>query len=443
MRVKLFILITIIVIMFSGCASRSIDEGNIKKATNSLINSVYIKPILEMVYPSPELTIKNENINIPYDAVGSFVYDGLGQSTLINNIDSSYSDEAVEINSEKDLTKIKFDTVPDRITERVYKDNKLIKVADITNDTLSMPSHEGLYRIELDCLWTKNGSENMEGKAIYDFEIYYNMPSKFTILSNCVRPGEVIIVHAENIKDSSSISLNTNLFDDEVLFYPEERGYFGIIPIDGALPPMDYIIIIECSEDNIKLEDTVTVPERKYPIQNLQVSSETLSLRSQENIEKNGEDLKSSRDINNSSKTKLWSEPFIAPAKGVITTEYYEIRYTNGNPTPRYHTGIDIAAPYNTPILATNSGKVVLAEEMTLTGKTLVIDHGCGLYSTYCHLNTMNFRVGQNILRGDVLGLMGSTGFSTGSHLHFEICCNGICLDPEFFYDKDFNYDSL
>jgi murein DD-endopeptidase MepM/ murein hydrolase activator NlpD len=443
MKTKLFVLITVIIMLFSGCTSRSIDEDNIKEAANAILNSSYVKPILELAYPAPKLTLQNENSVIQYGVNGSLVHDSLGNSTLIHKIAYPYSKKDMEIDSKTDLTTLKFNCPPDRIIERIYKDNKLIKVADITNDTLSMPSHEGLYRIELDCLWTKEDSENMEGKAIYDFEIYYNMPSKFTISSNCVKPGEVVIVHAENIKDSSSISLNTNLFDDEVLFYPEEGGYFGIIPIEGALAPMDYIITIECSEDNIKLEDTVTVPERKYPIQNLQVSSETLSLRSQENIEKNGEDLKSSRDINNSSKTKLWSEPFIEPVKGVITTEYYEIRYTNGNPIPRYHTGIDIAAPYNTPILAANSGKVVLAKEMILTGNTLVIDHGCGLYSTYCHLNSMNFKAGQNIYRGEVLGLMGSTGFSTGSHLHFEMCYNGICLDPEFFYDKDFNYDRL
>jgi len=443
MKTKILVFITLLIILLSGCTTHAIKEDDINKTVNTFLNFTCIKPILEFAYPTPELTLKNGNNLIQYSSKGNLTYKSLAKSTLIYKINNTPSEEYIEINSESDSTTIEFDNVPDKITERIYKDNKLIKVSDVKNDALRMPSHEGLYRIELECFWEKEDSESLEGELIYSFDFYYNMPSKFKISSDSLQPGGNIIIHAENIKDSDTINVNTTLFNNTIEFYPEPYGYFAIIPIDGALTPMDYSITIESSEDNVKFEDTVTVLEREYETQHLYVSPSTLSLRSQENIEKNIETLTNSRDINNSSKTILWFEPFIVPSEGIITTEYYQIRYTNGNPTPRFHTGIDIAAPYNTPILATNSGKVVVAEEMTLTGNTLVIDHGCGFFSTYCHLNTMYFEPGENINRGNILGLMGSTGFSTGPHLHFEIFYNGVYLDPEFFYDKDPYRDSL
>jgi len=443
MKTKLFVLIALFIILLSGCTSPSIDKDDANKAVNTFINLAYIKPIIETVYPTPKLILQNENNSIQYSSKGDFTYDSFKNGYIIQEIATTPSENSIEINSEANLTTIAFNYKPDKIIERIYKDNKLITVSDITNGSLRMPSYEGLYRIELDCLWKKEDSENMEGKILYGFDFYYNMPSKFTISNNSVTPGEIIIIHAENVKDCSTINIDSTIFDNLITFYPESNGFFGIIPIDGALTPNDYPITIESSEDDIKLKDTIKVLKRDYPIQHLQVTSSTLSLRTQENILKCSEILNDSRDINNSSKTILWDEPFIAPAEGVITTEYYEIRYTNDNKTPRRHTGIDIAASYNTPILATNSGKVVVAEEMALTGNTIVIDHGCGLFSTYCHLNEMYYKPGQKIKRGDIIGLMGSTGFSTGSHLHFEMCYNGIYIDPEFFYDKNPYKDSL
>lgn len=132
----------------------------------------------------------------------------------------------------------------------------------------------------------------------------------------------------------------------------------------------------------------------------------------------------------------LWQGPFIWPAKGRITTGFGFTRFVNDRLTGR-HSGIDIAAPEGTPILASNSGQVRLAEELLVTGKTIIIDHGWGIYSSYSHLSHLMVDVGDRVEKGETIGLMGSTGFSTGSHLHWVIRTREAFLDPEQFLAVD------
>lgn len=97
-----------------------------------------------------------------------------------------------------------------------------------------------------------------------------------------------------------------------------------------------------------------------------------------------------------------------------------------------WHAGsIDIAIPMNTNILATDDGTVKAVEHLTTSyGVHVIIDHGNGLTSLYAHLSETNLQVGQGIQKGDLVGLSGSTGHSTGPHLHLEVRRNGVPVDP-------------
>ena len=90
--------------------------------------------------------------------------------------------------------------------------------------------------------------------------------------------------------------------------------------------------------------------------------------------------------------------------------------------------GTDFQAKDNTPIIASNSGIVRISGNRFYAGNSIVIDHGQGVYSCYFHLNTMNFKVGDFIKKGEVLGLSGSTGRVTGPHLHFTFRINCLQL---------------
>jgi murein DD-endopeptidase MepM/ murein hydrolase activator NlpD len=123
-------------------------------------------------------------------------------------------------------------------------------------------------------------------------------------------------------------------------------------------------------------------------------------------------------------------ETFIWPAKGPISGVYGSQRILNGTPKAP-HFGTDIAAPEGAPVVAPADGTVRLAETgFYLTGGTIIIDHGFGIYSSYLHLSRVDVVPGEDVQQGDLIGAVGKTGRATGPHLHWGLNWNETRLDP-------------
>lgn len=126
---------------------------------------------------------------------------------------------------------------------------------------------------------------------------------------------------------------------------------------------------------------------------------------------------------------QLSKTPSIWPVKGFISSTFGGRRDPIDG-SPSWHQGIDISAPYGTPVVAVAEGIVVSAGWMSGLGNTVVIDHGNGINTLYGHLSKIFVNVGQRVKRWDKIGLVGSTGRSTGNHCHYEVHVNGKPVNP-------------
>jgi len=124
-----------------------------------------------------------------------------------------------------------------------------------------------------------------------------------------------------------------------------------------------------------------------------------------------------------------WSGRFIRPVSGRLTSGF-GMRVHPIFRVRKMHTGIDISAPAGTPIRAADSGVVVEAGYLRGYGYTVIIDHGGGVATLYAHCSALLVAVGQEVQRGQVIARVGSTGYSTGPHLHFEVRVNGEPVNP-------------
>ncbi len=126
---------------------------------------------------------------------------------------------------------------------------------------------------------------------------------------------------------------------------------------------------------------------------------------------------------------RLWEGSFVRPVEGEVVTGFGVNRVINRKRRSR-HTGVDLRAEEGTSVLATNRGRVILVDELFFSGKSVILDHGWGLYSMYFHLSEVLVKEGEGVPKGGVLGRVGSTGRSSGPHLHWGVRLRGARVDP-------------
>lgn len=125
-----------------------------------------------------------------------------------------------------------------------------------------------------------------------------------------------------------------------------------------------------------------------------------------------------------------WRQPFLLPVKGESSSSFGASRQYGVGGNVSYHNGTDLAAPEGTPVRATNAGTVRVAGFFPIKGGLVVLDHGGGVFSLYFHQSQIRVEVGNEVKRGQVVGEVGSTGLSTGPHLHWEVRVNEVATNP-------------
>jgi hypothetical protein len=206
-----------------------------------------------------------------------------------------------------------------------------------------------------------------------------------------------------------------------------EDCVIGIGVVDPDTKPGDHFVSTQFGPQQ-QLSTTLSVKKAEYPEQHLKLPEKqvTLSLEDLERTKKEAEKLK---ELWLLTTERLFRGGFIIPLPNPVSTVYGARRIFNDK-TISIHGGIDIKGSQGEEVRASNRGRIVLAENLFFGGNTVVIDHGLGIYTIYMHLDRFKTLHGQIVSKGDVIGFVGSSGRSTGPHLHFGAKIMAVNANP-------------
>lgn len=208
---------------------------------------------------------------------------------------------------------------------------------------------------------------------------------------------------------------------------PNQAKYavFGI-PLSAPLGRLE----LQTNSAPIQIE----IQRFKYPEQRLNVKNQDYVDPNQDQIDRYAIEAKEQNDIYSSFSKSAWTDfpKFIRPTAGKFSNSFGRKRFFNGEERAP-HSGLDIPAPVGQKVVAPASGTVVGTGNYFFNGQTVLIDHGQGLISMFCHLSEIKVQKGQTIQQGEVLGLVGKTGRVTGPHLHWGMSLNNARVDPQLF----------
>ncbi|MED1791526.1 M23 family metallopeptidase [Brevibacillus nitrificans] len=271
----------------------------------------------------------------------------------------------------------------------------------------------------------------VSGTSTYGKEIIEDVHEQFqsqkqqlplSVMPSITNPGDVIFVRSNRAQA-------VTLFSQTYRLQPSQGEYSRFIPIPFNAKPGTYQVTTTDKQRSVPL----TISPKKFAVDVLTVSNQLNDMR-QDTNRINADQKKINAARSNSAKVPYFIGAFTQPAVGTLTTPFGYQRVVNGVPANR-HSAIDIANKPGTPIWASNHGKVVLADSLYLTGNTIIIDHGLNVFSIYAHMSKLEVKVGQEVKQGQVIGLMGTTGFSTGPHLHYGMLIGNTYVNPQPFFE--------
>ncbi|MGD8535458.1 MAG: M23 family metallopeptidase, partial [Candidatus Aminicenantes bacterium] len=265
---------------------------------------------------------------------------------------------------------------------------------------------------------------------------------KVELLYRAFEPGEVVVVEINEpfrVKEAKVRFLDRNY---QMGISRMNHTLFAFINIDLGIEPGFYtltVFIQRLKGGWESVQRRIIIPAKEFPLIKLWVDKKFITPPPEfhERIAWEAEILR----VIYGMYTPQWlgEGRFIFPSTGVAKRNFGQRRLYN-NYHRSSHRGVDVASPYGSSVIASNSGRVVLARDLYYAGKAVIIDHGLGVFTFYCHFSRILVKRGDFIRRGDVIGNVGATGRVTGPHLHWATVVGRKNVDP--FSLLSLNFDS-
>jgi murein DD-endopeptidase MepM/ murein hydrolase activator NlpD len=235
-------------------------------------------------------------------------------------------------------------------------------------------------------------------------------------------PGDIVIVTVKGVTGPVDGKFNGK----KIYFLASNNAFKAVLGIDLFTEPGAYTLDI--TAQGIVLSRPVKVIKKKYPVQKLKLPEDMVELSPENEARAEREQMKVAAIWPNETE-RIWNGSFINPREGKISTKFGLRRIINGvakNP----HSGVDVAAEEGQEVKAPNNATVTMVDNQFFSGNSVILDHGQGIYTMFFHLSRVLVHEGQQVRKGEVIGLVGSTGRSTGAHLHWGVRIQGARVDP-------------
>lgn len=241
-------------------------------------------------------------------------------------------------------------------------------------------------------------------------------------------PGGVVTFKLPGAPDEKPV---VKYGDKQVLVARQPEGWLAVLGLALSTEPGEYHVDVQQPGSNPR-QIAFQVTDKKYSVQQLKVAPGQVNLAPEDEARVANEREKVRAALEGFSPDAPATLRLTAPVPGPRSSSFGLRRVFNGE-SRNPHSGMDIAAPTGTPIKVPLPGRVVDVGSYFFNGNNVVVDHGQGLMTMYCHLSKIRVETGQVVKSGDVLGDVGATGRVTGPHLHWGVILNGASVDPALF----------
>lgn len=266
----------------------------------------------------------------------------------------------------------------------------------------------------------------------------FGAPVEVLLSSTSVLPGQTLRVEADGVSPENRLKafFLGKAYPFFVVGPDAQRALIGV-PL-GKVPGTYPLRIRYAATPRKEAEGIspmeITVATRAYQTENVSFAPAKAALMAAER--KEGALI--GRYKKHLSRQQWWEGAFGEPVQGPLIGEFGVKRLRNMTIEAGFHKGVDVRAVEGTPVLAANTGVVLLAANFRAHGKTVLLNHGQGVMTIYLHMQKLGVKPGQRVGKGQAIGLVGSTGLATAPHLHWQVYVHGVPVDPKQWTDSEF-----
>lgn len=396
---------------------------------NSFFNSQYAKSFYEFATP-PTLRISSGQVITPTHYQWKYT---LKNGAISDGIKVATTDTTHTYNSTS-ITNMHFSIAPDVCLVKAYIGNTKKYEGTLTGLTEKDFENEPLIRYEIEAKWEKSSDSSYFGEAKYSFSIKQTKDPIFSVDRTTLMQGEFLTISAKNVSDLSNLSCSIFFpINFTPVFHKNGNDAYALVPFDINLTPDTYILIlryentqesfvIELTEHDPKIQEDPELSLDEGSFDNMNALVKSIGSAPSDIVYARGTFYNYENDFND--------EYYIRLGFGHIKQF--------GNDKSIRQKGVDFYRPSGENIPALNNGVICKIGEDTILGKYVVVDHGYGVRSWYCHVGEITVSLGKSVIKGDTVARTGMSGLASSPGFFLMTTVYDVPVSPYNFYENNF-----